>query len=252
MIAADDNKIIQGLWIGPTLSQMEQLSIASFLANGHEYHLFVYDDVKNIPVGTTLKDANEILPAAAIFQYAGRPSYAGFANFFRYKLLLERGGWWADTDTVCLRAFDFGERYVFSSELSKGFQVVNCGVVKVPGGSLVMSFAWRACQTKDPEMLVWGETGPRLMGEAVNRSALTSYTQPYFIFCPFPHYDWRRILEPPAQIRADSYAIHLWNEKWREARQNKDAVYAPDCIYEQLKRRYLRNGEKEMRGKGNG
>ena len=129
MIAADDNKIIQGLWIGPTLSQMEQLSIASFLANGHDYHLFVYDDVKNIPVGTTLKDANEILPAAAIFQYAGRPSYAGFANFFRYKLLLERGGWWADTDTVCLRPFDFDERYVFSSELSKGFQVVNCGVV---------------------------------------------------------------------------------------------------------------------------
>src|SRR5258706_6206464 len=51
MIAADDNKIIQGLWIGPTLSQMEQLSIASFLANGHEYHLFVYDDVKTPQLG---------------------------------------------------------------------------------------------------------------------------------------------------------------------------------------------------------
>ena len=59
--------------------------------NGHEYHLYVYEDVKNVPAATTLRDGNEILPASEIFQYQGRPSYAGFANFFRYKLLLERG-----------------------------------------------------------------------------------------------------------------------------------------------------------------
>ena len=32
------NKIIQGLWIGAELSVMEQLSISSFLLNGHDYH----------------------------------------------------------------------------------------------------------------------------------------------------------------------------------------------------------------------
>jgi hypothetical protein len=30
---------------------MERLSIASFLANGHPYHLFVYNDVRHIPAG---------------------------------------------------------------------------------------------------------------------------------------------------------------------------------------------------------
>ncbi|MCI0557088.1 MAG: hypothetical protein MN733_01225, partial [Nitrososphaera sp.] len=99
------NKIIQGLWIGPELSVMEQLSIASFLLNGHEYHLYLYDELENIPFGTLIKDASEILPSSSIFQYKRRPTYAGFANFFRYKLLLERGGWWADTDTICLKPF---------------------------------------------------------------------------------------------------------------------------------------------------
>ena len=118
------NKIIQGLWIGPELSVMEQLSVSSFLLNGHEYHLYVYDEPKNIPVGTVIKDANEILPSSRIFQYKHYPSYAGFANFFRYKLLLDRRGWWADTDTICLKPFDFPEEHVFSSEISKGLEVV--------------------------------------------------------------------------------------------------------------------------------
>ena len=87
---------------------MEQLSIASFLQNGHEYHLYVYDAVRNVPARAVIKDANEVLPASRIFQYKDQASYAGFANFFRYKLLLEHGGWWVDTDVICLKAFDFG------------------------------------------------------------------------------------------------------------------------------------------------
>ena len=43
--------IIQGLWIGETLSTMEYLSIKSFLDNGHEYHLYTYGEVKTfLPV----------------------------------------------------------------------------------------------------------------------------------------------------------------------------------------------------------
>lgn len=242
-IAGSSNKVIQGLWVGPVLSKMEQLSLASFLANGHDYHLYVYEDVKQVPLGTTLRDANEILPASALFQYTGRPSYAGFANFFRYKLLLERGGWWADTDMVCLKPFDFPDEYVFSSEISKGVEVVNCGVVKAPAASEVMDFAWKVCQTKDTAQLVWGETGPRLMAEAVSRFSLEQFTKPHHVFCPLAFFEWRMILEPhPEQsMGAHSYAIHLWNEKWREAGLDKDDTYPRDCLYEQLKRRYLVN-----------
>src|SRR5262245_11985344 len=131
-VTAAANKIIQGLWIGAELSRLEQLSIASFLRNGHEYHLYVYDLPRNVPLGTTVIDANEVLPSSSIFQYREYASYAGFANFFRYKILLERGRWWADSDTICLKPFDFSEEHVFSSELCDGRELINCGVIKTP------------------------------------------------------------------------------------------------------------------------
>ncbi|HVS83302.1 MAG TPA: glycosyltransferase [Pyrinomonadaceae bacterium] len=237
----DRNKIIQGLWIGPELSVMEQLSVASFLRNGHEYHLYVYGEMKNVPDGCVIRDANEILPSTRIFQYQRYPSYAGFANFFRYKLLLDRGGWWADTDTICLKPFDFSEEYVFSSEISNGLEVINSGILKAPVGSEVMAYAWAICQSKQPENLVWGETGPRLMAEAVRKFSLEKYQQPHQVFCPISYADWRKVLEPDSHVSMNdsTCAIHLWNEMWRDAGQDKNAAYDPECLYERLKKRYF-------------
>jgi hypothetical protein len=235
------NKVIQGLWIGTELSTMELLSIASFLLNGHEYHLYVYDDVKNVPRGTSVKDAREILPSAKIFLYTEQRSYAGFSNFFRYKLLLERGGWWADTDLICLRPFDFPEQYIFSSEMDRGQEVITSGVIKTPQGSALMAYAWEVCQSKNPAELKWGETGPRLMGEAVKKFSLEQYKEPHEIFCPLGYQEWKKVLDPGWELPANEnvYAIHLWNEKWRAAGQDKNAQYPGDCLYEKLKRRYL-------------
>ena len=221
---------------------MERLSIASFLENDHPYHLYVYDDVKGIPRGTTVKDGNEILPASQIFQYKDGPSYAAFSNFFRYKLLLGRGGWWVDTDTVCLEPFDLGTDYVFSSEWYQERNTINCGIIKVPAASPVMAHAWQVCRTKDRETLKWGEAGPRLMGEAVKKYGLTRYVQPPVVFCPFPFKDWARILEPmPSfEFHKSTIAVHLWNGIWGWNGQDKNREYHPDCIYERLKKRYLR------------
>jgi hypothetical protein len=36
-----------------------------------------------------------------------------------------------------------------------------------------------------------------------------------------------------------TFAIHLWNEMWRRAGQDKDGQYHPNCLYEALKRAYL-------------
>ena len=237
------NRIIQGLWVGPELSVMEQLSVSSFFHQGHQYHLYVYGDVKKIPAGAVVKDGNEILPASRIFQYKQQASYSGFSNFFRYKLLLERGGWWVDTDTICLKPFDFSEEYVFSSEMAMGQEFINSGICKAPAGSEVMAYAWGVCEKKDPSELVWGETGPRLIAAAVSEFSLERYKQPPEVFCPLGYADWKKVLEPGANLKLSerSYAIHLWNERWRDACQDKNASYPEDCLYEQLKRRYLTN-----------
>jgi mannosyltransferase OCH1-like enzyme len=216
------------------------LSISSFLSNGHEYHLYTYNDLRNIPTGTVIQDANEILPASAIFQYNDRPSYAGFANFFRYKLLLERGGWWADVDVVCLRPFDFPELHVFATEILAGQKIVTSGIIKAPVASEAMAYAWSVCQLENPGELVWGETGPTLMSEVVKKHHLDKYQRPSYTFCPIPAPEWHKVLEPyVAAVPEGAYAIHLWNEMWRLGNQDKNGVYHPACIYEQLKRLYL-------------
>lgn len=235
------NNVIQGLWIGAELSMMEQLSISSFLRNGHEYHLYVYEKPRNVPVGTVFRDASEILPASRIFQYKQQASYAGFSNFFRYKLLLERGGWWSDMDNICLKPFDFPEDYVFITEVCEGRELVSSGIIKAPIGSEAMGHAWDVCQTKDPEQLLWGETGPKLAGETVKKYSLERYVKSHEVFCPLGYLEWHRVLEPEpvTSYIANSHAIHLWNWMWRSAGQDKNARYPNDCLYEKLKRRYL-------------
>jgi len=67
--------LIQSLWIGPRLSTMERLCISSFLANGHRFQLYLYEETEGIPPGTEVRDAKRILPASRIFKYtAARPA----------------------------------------------------------------------------------------------------------------------------------------------------------------------------------
>jgi hypothetical protein len=235
------NTVIQTLWIGERLTKMEQLSIASFLCHDHEVHLYVYERPSGVPKGTTLRDANTILPASAIFKYSSNGSYAGFANFFRYKLLSERGGWWVDTDLVCTRRFDFDDEYVFSSEVNRDVIVPNVGALKVPAQSPVMTYAWDFCQRADATLLRWGQTGPALIRAAIDAHGLQSCIKAPEVFCPIGWFEWQRLIEadPLHQLTTVTRGIHLWNELWRRSGTSKDADYPPSSLYETLKRRYL-------------
>jgi hypothetical protein len=227
---------------------MERLSAASFMAHGHEYHLYVYDAVGGVPPGVVLRDANEILPASMIFQYAHSKSYAGFANHFRYRLLFDKGGWWADTDLVCLKPFAFPDEYVFSSEEHQGAPFINNGVMKAPAGNELLAHLCGVCRAKDPEQLLWGETGPKLLNEAVRQFGLERHVQPPAAFCPFGYLEWEAALDPDARhaFGEATHAVHLWNEMWRRAGRDKNAPHHPDCLYERLKRKYLGSVEEAV------
>jgi hypothetical protein len=235
------NRLIQSLWVGATLSAMERLCITSFLANGHEFALYTYGTLGGVPPGTRLRDAAEILGPDRVFRYRDHASYAGFANYFRYKLLLERGGWWVDLDAVCLRPFDFDEDYVFSSERTRdGRQVPNVGFIKAPAGSPILRELWRRCQEKSPDQIRWGETGPRLLAQVLPQFGLEAMVQASDVFCPVADWEWERLLDPAAtwSFPESTRAVHLWNEMWRRAGRDKDISHHPACLFEHLKARY--------------
>ena len=242
------NHIIQSLWVGPRLSPMEQLSIASFLRHGHEFHLYTYEEVAGVPPGTVIKDANEIIPAS-VRNYRDFPKLAIFADFFRYKLLLEKGGWWVDTDTVCVKPFDLPQDYAFSSEvmaLGGGRTIigtqVNNGNIKAPVGSPIMAALWNRCLEMNYKNIEWGASGPTLMEAHVEQFGLRSFVQPPQVFCPVMAWEVRKLVNNDVvfAIPQEAYAVHLWNEMWGRAELDKNATYPPGCAYEQLKRRFLR------------
>jgi hypothetical protein len=234
---------IQSLWIGKRLSTMERLSISSFLHHGHDYHLFAYEPVEGLPEGVTVEDARAILPQSMIFTYREFESYAGFANYFRYKLLYERGGWWVDTDAVCLQPFEFEEPYVFASEPSSSGDVATSSFMKAPAGSPAFSFAWEYCRARAPGELSWGETGPSLVAQLVSSFSLQSFQHPSEVFCPLGYVDWKQVTDPDAtpHFGGTTRAVHLWHELWRREAWDKDRDYPPACLYETWKRRYLGN-----------
>ena len=108
-----DNKdnIIQGLWIGDTLSRFEYNSIKSYIKQGYEYHLYTYGKVNNIPEGVIIKDGNDILDKKYIFYYEG--SIAPFSDLFRYKLLFDKGGVWTDCDIICVHRLPINKNYEY-------------------------------------------------------------------------------------------------------------------------------------------
>lgn len=235
-----ESNVVQGLWIGEHLSTMERMSINSFLMNGHEYHMYVYSDVEGVPEGTILKDAAEIVPEDRIFTYADG-SYAGFADIFRYKLLLEKGGYWVDSDLICIQQFRWETEYLFGQERTDEGSHVNCGVIKAPPNSPIMRHCCDLSSSKDPDRIVWEEIGPSLLNNAVKSFELTRYIVPCDTFYAIDFRNWRDIIDGDRYISFEGnvYAVHLWNELWRRNHVDKDAVYHPKSLYESFKRKYL-------------
>jgi hypothetical protein len=230
---------------------MEQLSIRSFLSHGHPFHLYTCGHVENVPEGTVVCSADEIIPGAALLERnnAGSETAAASAGF-RFALLHERGGWWADLDNVCIRPLDFHDDHLFGFEREPdGRRRVGVGLMKAPAGSPLLHEAQRLCEQFERSLpTALGEVGRHALAEALERVPVPVRIVEPSSFCPIDFWRvWQFIGERLLPERC--YAMRLWSAKWRRERLNPDAVYDLECIYEQLKRRF---GVASPAGSGHG
>ena len=247
------SQIIQSLWIGNKLSKMEQLSIKSFNDNGHEYHLYTYGDVEGIPEGTIVKDGNEILDKSEIYYYKNG-SVSAFSNLFRFTLLYKKGGYWADTDLVCVKPFKLEQPYVISSEPLPDYSDlhINAGLLKFPKGSKeAMGGVVYQRQIKDDILsgkIEWSG-GPLCVKKIVEKYKLDKYVLPWRAICNSSYEDMPSIINPHfkphpnviskiTEIPDEMICIHLWNELWRRNKLNKNGTYHADSIFEHLKKKH--------------
>lgn len=255
--------VIQSLWVGFELTLNEHLCISSFLYYGHPFHLYTYNEIKNIPNGVVVKDANEIIPEYEVFQYY-KGSYAGFADWFRWKLLYVKGGFWVDTDVICVKPFDFDSELIFGLE---GNNMVCPAVLGFPKNHELCSFLEKACREpnkflpydsfkikkrklkrailgKGKESISWGETGgPAGFTKALVHFELLELAKSFVHFFPISSENWNSIydltLKKNHKLFEDTYAVHLWNEKSRIDNFDKNAKRDPDSLIEYFRSKYL-------------
>lgn len=239
------NKVIQSLWIGDSLSTMEQLCINSFLQNGHDFHLYVYSCISNIPRGTILLDANQIIPNRLIFKDSFG-TFASFADWFRFKLLYLKGGWWTDMDSICLKYFNIPTEYCFATEyLSENDQtnVYNICNLKAPPRAEILQDCLNVIikLRKTLKIIPWGAFGIRLFKEIIkNYDVPSSYKKPPTAFCPIGWYEIKELIGSNMleTIIHSSFSIHLFNDMWRRNKMDKNLIYPPTSLYEKLKKMY--------------
>lgn len=240
------NQIIQSLWIGESLTNNEILCIKSYLKNGHDFHLYTYNEIHNLPKGLTQLDANEILDSSLIFKdsYKG---YASFSDWFRFKMLFQLGGWWVDMDAICIQYFDIKEQYCFSTEKDReNKRKVNIGAIKSPAGAEYLKECLdyieeeKSLCDEDNIVVPWGSFGPALFENVLKSYDSESFIKHPDVFCPIDYFNIESLINSSGYtLKEETLSIHLWNEVWNRESLDKNASYAKDSIYEWMKTKYL-------------
>ena len=239
-----DKQVAKSLWIGDRLFPQHIISINSFIQNGFVYNLYVYDDVKNVPSGVILCDANDIIPKEEIWYYnngfnKGSPS--GFSNQFRFQILHEHGGLWVDTDVVLLNDFNFDKPYIFISERNVNGDIHPTSSVIFSESGTSSGKIWLEAinniSYRNKARVIHGETGPELVTYLVNKYNLEEYVLPPNAFCSVGWHETDKLIDG-TQLPEDVIGLHLF-----DAQSNLNDIdkktYPYDSIIEQLKRKYL-------------
>lgn len=156
---------------------MQLACLGSFVAHGHDFELFTYDSME-VPDGIRLADANAIIPLDEVF-YFDNPQSGGrdlgpFSDLFRFKLLLERGGWWVDVDTVCVSGHIPHWPRAWAAEAPKHVpDAIGPGQIAFAAGDPVVKILYDRCLAlsrkgfKRREML-----GPKLLSRVIAEQGL--------------------------------------------------------------------------------
>lgn len=209
--------VVRSFWHGDNLNPYQLAGLRSFVARGYSVEVFSYQKLE-LPSWLILRDANDIWRTDEVLRYAdgpGRGSPSLHSNRFRYATLHQLGGWWIDMDMVLLQAVLPKEEFFFASQDN----IFAVGALKFPRRHPLME---EAVNRFDPGRgnYQWGQTGPRLFSELVEKFGLEGRGQSSSSAYPV-HWSNVFALFDPAQreeiekISSQSVFTHLSNEIWR-------------------------------------
>lgn len=241
---ADTPARVGSLWIKGPLSWIEIASIRSFVDLGHDYVLYSYGDVPNLPADIQRRDAREIWDSDRIIIHDKAQSPAIHADVFRAIMIRKTGRVWADTDVLALRPFPADLGWYIGHERTDRLLLGNA-IMGFPENSRTMEAMYRfltdpfpippwlgpkqrrqmearrdAGEQLDLGTLPWGATGPQALTHFAQSTGEIDHAQPPGTFFPIS-FQKRKMLVQPAQIAgaqheiaaANSLCVHLYS-RW--------------------------------------
>jgi hypothetical protein len=220
-----DLPIIRSFWFGKPMNWICDLSMKSYIRQGHKFELYCYEEFP-VPEGVIRMDANEIIPESASFQMMNsvdgiRGRYSTFANIFRYKLLFEKGGVWSDLDSICIKPliFDDSIEVMFATENSRtGIEINNCNIFVAKSGNPLFAKLYTSSISQDVECLEHLSFNKNFIIETMEEMGIDwmSLTSSKEMFCPIPWFRIHQIFNPKHEFELmkmmeKTYAIHLYN-----------------------------------------
>ena len=218
-----NSHVFSTFWTG-TISLREYVCINSFLEKCHKYYVYSYEKLEGLPKGVELKDASEIVPKEEYLIYKEKlPNrWDLFSDKFRYLLLYKKGGWWVDTDVICLKKeIDIKPEDTFMCFYDN--KNINNACLKFPKGDEVMKYCvnyikdWEIANNFEYKKLDWGMFAPPLITKAVK--SLNRLDEVYLYQYAYPiEMKYSRDIFKKNKNKVileklkNSYFSHLWNE----------------------------------------
>ena len=224
------NEVIQMMWTGPHLPKLQRVCLDSFIRNGHPIELYTYNGCDYNREGVTVLDATSILPHNKVFSPkvgAGAGNLSTFSDLFRYTLLAKKGGWWVDTDTYCLRPFNYAREHLLTFDAQQFHWLVTTPF-KTKAGHPVIQHILNIADAIPRDKIMFNEMGSKLLnGNILQYRDMLRYTEAFEVFQPWDYRmtdSWITAPNfPPVNIATK--AIHLFNEVWRRRQLNTDGDF---------------------------
>jgi hypothetical protein len=230
------------LWAYGKLSNLEINCVKSFLNLGYRLKLWTYGDIINAPKGAELRDAREIIPEEMVFMNKGG-SYAGFSDLFRYAVLSKHGGLWADTDVVALIGPDKlpKDKFLVTERIpNEDNLLINGNVIynPTPGAGDIIDLALSYTLKRNKTDINGDEIGPSLLTSIVSiypghgfKIMAPEFANPINWWdCPFP------FITPDFQLSQVYGFIHLFNERWRQTKTDKNSEFPRGSLMDLISR----------------
>jgi Alpha 1,4-glycosyltransferase conserved region len=231
-----DSLPVISAWLGGELSYLEKLCLTSMVQVGHKTILYCYTELRDVPDGVELRDADEVMREDDFIRYSNG-SYALGSNLFRYQLFSKYPCIWVDTDMLLLKKIEPCGGYVFGWEDKR---YLNTAVLSLPQDSPILSdihhlissapfFApwWSDEQSEIQKAAVqngaalplselpWATSGPKLVTYLADKHEVTKFARSPGCFYPIHWKDYQLPFLAGEQIdqklNEDTIGVHFWN-----------------------------------------